>query len=471
MKKALRLTAFILIASFVISGTYHIVSWKDTTGGYLSSTQQLYATDDNLMDVVFIGSSHCYCSMNPSVLWDYYGISAFDMAVSGQDKDSAYHVLIELLKTQSPQVVCIDMYALLYDEQAVLGNVYRNMLAMKPSVNSNALIQDYISEEEQQDYLLRWPIVHTRYRELTKYDFIQYEPSIYGRGFDANYVIAAVSPPADALACTDITELSEKNRQWLDALIALSQKEDFELVMFLAPFSLSEADQKIINGAKAYLAEANIDFLDFNRLAGEAGLDYNTDFCDSFHTNYWGAEKLTNYMGNYLRERYSFTDHRGDAAYHLWEECSIYNAHGLNTYHINAQPDLNAYLSTINECPDLTVIVSLDGSYMDSTLDLQGALEILGITEEAYNLGGKWVFEGGNQIFYMDNDATEIYTKDLSKTDTLRIRNIDTTSPNAGSTQEQLQINNVACGSCTSGLSIVVYDNFTGEIISQRGYY
>lgn len=168
MKKAIRLLVFLVLNCIVFIAIYRVLSWKDTTGEYLSSTQQLYATDENLMDVVFMGSSHCYCAVNPSRLWEDYGMPAFDMAISGADKESTYYSLVELLKTQSPKVVCIDLYGLLYEGYAVKGNEYRNLLAMEPSVNSSELIKAAASKEEQLDYLFRWPIIHTRYSDLTK---------------------------------------------------------------------------------------------------------------------------------------------------------------------------------------------------------------------------------------------------------------------------------------------------------------
>ena len=107
MKKAIRCIAFLLILFFVIIRAYDILSWKDTSEAYLSSTKQLYSTEDDLMDVVFLGSSHCYCGISPDVLWGNYGISAFNMTTSGQDKISTYYLLKETLKTQSPDVVCV----------------------------------------------------------------------------------------------------------------------------------------------------------------------------------------------------------------------------------------------------------------------------------------------------------------------------------------------------------------------------
>lgn len=172
MKKGIRGVCFVVLLVLILRHVYSVLSWKDTAGNYLSSVQQLYHTPEQTMDVVFMGSSHCYCSIYPEYLWRDYGYSAFDMAVSGQDKSANYYSLLELLKTQSPQVVFVEAYALLYDGYSQEGNAYRNLLSMKNSVNQFRLIREAADEEKQMDYLLRWPIVHTRYAELTRYDFV-----------------------------------------------------------------------------------------------------------------------------------------------------------------------------------------------------------------------------------------------------------------------------------------------------------
>ena len=115
-------------------------------------------------------------------MWEDRGVTSFDMAVSGPDKDSCYHALIELLKTQKPQVVFADLYALTFEEHAFIGNVYRNLLSMRTSSNSVQLVTAYADKKDQEDFILRWPIVHTRYRELQPYDFLEYPLNDFGRG-------------------------------------------------------------------------------------------------------------------------------------------------------------------------------------------------------------------------------------------------------------------------------------------------
>jgi len=462
MKKGIRAVTFGIIAILCICQVYKILSWKDTTGAYLSATQQLYATEDELIDLVFMGSSHCFCGVNPSVLWDTYGISAFDMAISGQDKSSTYHTLKELLKTQSPKVVCIDMWGVVFEEHGVESNVYRNMLSMKTSSNSIELVQSYIEKEEQADYILRWPIVHTRYRELQRYDFVQNDVSIYGRGFFSNYYIAPQNVFDTGIK--ECTALSEANRKWIDDLIKLSEEEGFTLIMFLAPTSLTAEEQMIVNGAEQYLNEMEIEVIDFNHLVNEVGIDYNTDFTDSSHLNTRGANKLTAYFGEYLTANYDFEDHRGDEAYYLWDECSVYMEHKAYQEELKSAKDAWQYFTKLTESEDVTVILSLDGTYQDSTLELMGFAELFGIPSSEYYLGGKWIYENGQIIYYMNSGITEEYVYDLNEADTLRLWNrLDALN--------RVQINGESMNTVYNGLSVTVYDKFTGEIVDQRGYF
>lgn len=462
MKKLFKAVAFTLIAVLSICYVYNVLSWKDTTGAYLSSTEQLYATEDELIDLVFMGSSHCYCGINPSVLWDSYGISAFDMAISGQDKNSTYYTLKELLKTQSPKVVCVDMWGAVFEEHGVESNVYRNMLSMKTSANSIDLVQSYIEEEQQMDYILRWPIVHTRYRELQEYDFIQNEVSIYGRGFLTSYHITPVESIDSSTAGS--TPISEINRQWVDDLAQLATEENFTLIMFLAPTALSEENRMIINGVEDYLEEKGIPYINFNRLTDELGIDYNRDFTDNTHLNTYGANKVTSYFGEYLTEQFAFEDHRGDADYYLWDQCSEYMNHKAWQEELKSITDPESYLAKLAEGEDISVILSLDGNYQDSALDMVSYTSLFGIPETEYYIGGKWIYENGQVIYYMNSAETDEYLYALSDRDTVRLWN----SPDV---LGRVGINGVSVNSIYNGLSVVVYDKYTKEIIDQKGFF
>ncbi|MCD7863919.1 MAG: hypothetical protein LUG61_10555 [Lachnospiraceae bacterium] len=319
MKKWIRGLAFVVILALLIGRTYRILSWKDTYGEYLSCIQQLYHTCDDLMDVVSVGSSHVFCGINPAVLWDEYGISGFVLGSSAQPRAVSYHYLVEALKTQSPKVVCVDLYGLTLEvEDLDIAYIYRGTVAMRQSLNSIQLVRETVSEEDQMENILRWPVIHTRYGELQKEDFVEDEVNEYGLGYYITWYRTSSEKLVEAMR-SDTTQayLSESQMGWLESLVDLSDQENFELIFFICPYDMTEHTDawEMYNTAKAFAAENDISVLDFNVLGEEIGIDYEQDFSDDTHLNAWGAEKVTSYFGAFLEETAELTDHRGDDNY------------------------------------------------------------------------------------------------------------------------------------------------------------
>ena len=470
MKKFISCVLFIVLLSLTIYRVYNILSWKDTTGDYLSSTQQLYATEEDLMDVIFVGSSHVYCGIYPEKLWGTYGIAGFNMSISGQDKNSSYHTIKEVLKTQSPKVVLVDMYGLMFDVHGVQGNVYRNMLAMRTSQNSVELVKDYVAEEEQMDYILRWPIIHTRYKELDKYDFVQYEPSVYGRG---NYVVWETIPvgkPTEAIECDEIGDLGETNEKWLNELYGLSVENDFELVFMVMPFAATKDNQMIINAAKAFADEKEIDFLDFNKMGEQIFLDYASDFSDAFHLNVNGANKITAYLGEYLSINYGLIDNRGDERYWQWDDAFIYYEQLEKEYYLAQMQTIEDYVRFLDSMQHITCVVSLEGEYKESTLDIKGALSDMGITEEEYEAGGTFLYKDGKVEKILDADSTETVVHELNEYDAFKIQNEKLLNEDADNLSD-IMLNLEPVGCVFNGATFAVYDDFQKKLINKKGFY
>ncbi|MCR5719902.1 MAG: hypothetical protein K6F84_04995, partial [Lachnospiraceae bacterium] len=389
-----KIACFALICFLVFSKVYGILSWKETTGGYQSSAKQLYNTKDNLIDVAFVGSSHCYCGIFPCFLWRDHGMAAFDMATSGQDKQSSYYMTKELLKNQSPKVVCVDVYGLLFDRHTEVGNVYRNMLALKPSRNAIELIDSYVKKEDRQDFYLRFPIIHNRYKELTRYDFEEYPYNTYGRGEAVgNFKSRGVGFDPNVPLVTDEEPIGDEGEKWLEDMEELSKEKDFELVFFVTPFCITEDEQRKINWVKSYCEKRGLTIFDFNCMMDELGISPETDFNDELHLAASGTEKLTAYFGNWLKSNFDLYDHRGEPKYSIWDmdyqyyvqrnhEAALKNADSAN---------METYLGEALNYPNADIIISLDGDYSDKDSDL----EFMGIPREEANEYSKWIYRDG----------------------------------------------------------------------------
>ncbi len=476
-KKGLQVLCFILLTAILLTLVYRALSWKDTTGNYISSYDELYHTPKDTVDVAFLGSSHCYAGIYPAVLWEDRGVTAFDMAVSGQDKDSCYHGLVELLKTQHPQVVFADLYALTFEEHAFIGNVYRNLLSMRTSANSVQLVTEYADPKDREDFMLRWPIVHTRYRELQPYDFLNYPLNDFGRG--ASYVWEHADTSWN-LPCTDETltaPLSDSNRRWVDRMTALSDKKNFTLVFTLLPYDISEEDRAIYNEVTKYIRKKGFDVIDFSLLENEVGFDRTQDFRDSGHLSGFGAIKTTRYLESYLdtlpSERYLEVDRRLDASCRQWDQDLQWMNQTKFRYALDYAESAQKFCQLLSETTDITAILSLEDTGNEAALpesassfaDLLPALKPLGFNTEIAAPGGKWLYRAGTLQKLHDNDKEEeAASLDLSPADSLRVQyNGDFAAGN-------VMIGLTDYSNRDRRLQIVLYDNIVNELIGSYSF-
>ena len=469
--KISKIVAFFIVFCFVVAIAYNVLSWKDTTGDYYSTMKQLEATDSGLIDVVFVGSSQVYCDIYPCFIWENTGISSFDMTVSSMDKDSSCHYLKELLKSQSPKVVFVDLYALTFDEHEVDGNIYRNMLSLKPSYNSISLVNDYFEDKDvdKLDYYFRFPIVHTRYKELKRFDYTEFKPNNFLRGESVSFVTkkADKSPSADTEYESD--ELTPKNKKWLDALYELSVKNNFELVLIKTPFYAYKPHQTQIEAARVFADSNNIKFLDMNKHLDEIGFDFETDFMDNNHTNAYGAKKIADYLSDYMVNNFDLPNHQGDSKYWQWDkDLEFYNRESLkkelsectNIYQVS-----NLLLD--DRFTDFYAIISAENSgasqgEKDYYFD---ALKYCGINADDFGRGGKWLFYNKNIEFLMPNElSSAVRMVDLNKYDSLSVKY------NGDSHPENVMIGANDYSNGDSYISVTIYDNLLEEVLIQYKY-
>lgn len=465
IKRICAVACFSALVFLCIFGTYKVLKWKDTMGEYLSSVDMLKATDKELIDVVFMGSSHAYNGFNPAYFWEDEGWSCFDMAISGQDATSTYYYLKYLLRRQSPKVVCVDLYGFTFDKHGVQGNEYRNYLSM-PAVDLQVkMVREYVDEEDRQDYIVRFPIVHTRYKELGKYDFYNYKLNDYIRGEKISWTVGEACAPESSDGSLSPAELSESKVKWLDDMYELSQKEGFSLVLVALPYNIPAESQDKIDTVSKYCEEKGIAFYDFNRLRHEIGFDYTHDFVDSGHLNIYGAKKVEMFLKEEF-ECYNLPDHRGDERYYQWDEDLEYFDREEYKNSMRVTDDLCALCSMICAGEDYVSVISLEGDYLDRNNVYYEPLWILGMSYEEYEKGGKWIFEDGTLTKVFENEINaDPYIKELGDMNTLKVQ-----YEGDYLFRENIMINDESVYSYGSFMTIAIYDKKLGELVSVKGF-
>lgn len=476
IKRCAGVIGFCLILLLVLGRVYKILSWKDSAGGYFTPVETFYGLDEDMVDVLFLGSSHCYCSIISSRLWDDYGIAGCSLSISGQDFASSYYWLKEALKTQKPKVVCLEMYYAGFHGYLIEGNLYRNILPYHISSNYMQMVRDMTDEEsgslqteagivdegDRSSFLAKWPVIHTRYRELQRQDFTG--PDILYMGFSAlidgmhQSPITWTTDGSEPYEGDEILEIEEE--KWLRKIIELTKANDIELCLFLAPMTVSREDQMRMNYVGALAEEEGIPFLNFVDLREEVKIDPQQDFLDGGHVNYRGGAKVTDAIGRFLVQNYTMEDHRGDKKYELWEQNSAFREHEFNAFKLQESVDLQYILDCAAYASDYTVILSTEGDYFRETDYLADRLMPLGIGEEFENGGGIWIIEDG-QVTWKTNAETGDWYLEPDGTDIVLFRSEGTS---------RIFVNQQDCTKVPDGIHIVIYDKLLKNVVYAAGF-
>ena len=456
VKNAAKILIFCILFLFFLNRIYDEFSWKDTAGDYTSSMESFYRQEDNVVDVLFLGSSHSYCSVIPAQLWQDYGMASFGMSISGQDLASSYYNFKEALKTQDLKVVCVDLFGCTFSGYLIEGNLYRNTLSRKLSKISIEAVNSIVKTDNKSDFILRWPIIHTRYKELTKKDFVDKSP-VY-LGYTAGYEAFG----AEKLEYDNVEPeaFPEEEQKWLREIIELAKESGTELVFALAPYEIPLQGQKYLAYAKEMIAEYNIPVIDMVEMSEEIGLDWEKDMIDYGHTNFWGAQKVTAYLGEYLKKHYELPDHRGDDRYALWDLDWKTRQHEWSNYVLTVIGDKQIYFEELSRLEDYTIVVSTTGEYISEDAEIESCLQMLGGFHEYYNGSNVWVFDDKENI-YVSNNGAALQNLPLSYGELVISVDGTTTS---------VIVDRLAYQKVTDGVNILVYDNMLGTVVDSVGF-
>ena len=112
-----------------------------------------------------------------------------------------------------------------------------------------------------------------------------------------------------------------------------------DVIFVTAPVNTEEENFAKINYANKKAEDSGFDTINFNtpEMREALGVDYNRDFYNERHMNIWGAMKYTDYLSDYLDNRYETEDHRGREGYESWQKAArdlndILKENGVSPY-------------------------------------------------------------------------------------------------------------------------------------------
>ncbi len=268
-------------------------------------------------DVLFIGDCECYENFSPVELWEKYGISSTIRGSAQQLIWQSYYLLEDTLRYEKPDVVVFNVLSMKYGEPQSEAYNRMSIEGMRWSKSKVDCIKASMTEEESfLSYVFPILRYHSRWSEINSDDFKYFfgaEPNF----FSGYYLRADAKPAENVPTGTPLTDYSFSDTCWnyLDKMMSLCAKNDIQLVLIKAPslypYWYDEWDRQIRDYAEKYHLPY-INFLDED-IQAQIGIDYNTDTYDAgLHLNVYGAEKLSDWFGEYLVDRYGLADRSGE---------------------------------------------------------------------------------------------------------------------------------------------------------------
>ena len=327
--RAAAIAVFFLFMSAVLSVTDKVICAK-FIGDSTTIVDGFYAEKKNDIDLIVLGSSNSFCTIDPLVLYEEYGIAAYDFGSSLQPMNISVLYLKEALKTQRPKVVAFEVNMLTSDAYTSRGETgLRWGFASIPlSPDKLKCIYQSVGEVNAEYFSYVFPVFryHNRWKELTMLDYTYFYQD------KTNYTKGYLETQAVSEGAVNLTDYNFEGEAWmeasnvacLDEMAQLCAEKNVELLLFKSP---REGWHQYETEAVRALADARgLKFVDFNELYSEGAIELSmtADFRDSQHLNDFGAEKITRYFGRFVRENYELPDRRAQEGQNSWDAACAY---------------------------------------------------------------------------------------------------------------------------------------------------
>ncbi len=240
------------------------------------------------IDVFITGDSLSYTSISPLQLWSEYGYTAFDLGIPGANLADTKDILATAFETQTPKVVLLETNGLYRDANS--GEYVQSQLA---SVLYKALP------------LLRY---HNGWKGIFNYG----ATNATHKGFRISTTEEAYEKGEYMKETKKSKEIDETNIMLLHQIEDMCQEKGSLLLLYSAPSPKCYSYSKH-NALTQLASDENLAYIDLNMYTSTLNIDWKKDTRDKGdHLNYYGAKKVTTYMGQILQDSGLMTDMRED---------------------------------------------------------------------------------------------------------------------------------------------------------------
>ncbi len=399
IKIGAKIIIFIMVVAVLFVGANIILRPVWIVDDYqYSKVHGFYKEPNDTIETVFLGTSVMAHGVIPMELYEEYGICSYNLASQAQPMMASYYWLEETYRFHSKTLdtVVLDVSALKDDFKIQDQRYIKSFEDMKFSKVKYHFLKDFSSDStEFFSYLIPVIAFHDRWKELSKQDFLEYKYELesYARGYGLTTDVAIdnyntymdISVPFYTLEDDTEIETYSEELLYFKKIVEFCSIQNINLVLIKLPQSGNDPwSDAAHNTAQSLANQYNLDFIDFNYspYIDELNFNFATDSYDNIHLNFYGASKVTNWLGGYLTEECGNKDVRGDEKYAFLEEEAEDYLRDIIFLNLNEITDPAEYLSYFIDKKDYAIFISVKDDACDSlTEEQRERFKDLGLTE------------------------------------------------------------------------------------------
>lgn len=344
-KQFLRMVLFLSVTFCMIFVLFSIFKSNQNTNN-TRRWNAFYAEENNSVDAILVGASMVDRNWVSPLAWNNSGITIFPISSAGFPIAAATSAIDEVLKTQSPDLVMIEVhgvrsyspYARQSDLRNFVDSIHYTSLNRLKAIKKVAAYNEAYEQEfgevvinnsspsaakiDLSDWSYYIPFInyHSRWETgLQKEDFTK-APNKFKGASDMRSRRTATEvqsyPPL-----TDQSDLSPFFQDVIQEIIDYGEEKNLNMLFIALPTVLSEEEYKEVNGALEVAQNAGLPTLNMNTAEcyTDMNLNFDEDFMDSVHLNSKGAVKTTAYITEYIKDNYDIEDKRNNPQYKSWD--------------------------------------------------------------------------------------------------------------------------------------------------------
>jgi len=290
---------------------------------------EFYDLERNSLDVVFLGSSHSYCTFDPDIFDSELNVNSFQLGSPLQHLDSTYYTLKELLNYQKPKIAIVEVYWDMLDDEFELKQAGMLFQALR----NDKYEAEYIEEVFPLSEKVKYNVKLFRYQQ----DYFAFRNSKLKEKIEAKYNVETKAAQkqqgteeyrskgyaycdykmleSEFNKTNQFRSLDGKNwnmdnaqKKYLQKIVDTCKQNNIKLIFVTAPVANVSMEfiknyDLIHNKVQNFADKNNIPYIDYNIVNINEKLLTNDNFRDDAHLNQSGVEIVDNHFINWLINR------------------------------------------------------------------------------------------------------------------------------------------------------------------------